>query len=79
MGQMAILFSYPKKEHLLPLVYRIGDHLFTGDTLFADGWGRTDLPGGDEHAIMASLRQVIPLARTMPFHPGHGDDQVCVL
>ena len=59
--------------------YRIGDHLFTGDTLFADGWGRTDLPGGDEHAIMASLRQVIPLARTMPFHPGHGDDQVCEL
>ena len=51
--------------------YRIEDHLFTGDTLFEHGWGRTDLPGGDEHALFRSLRFVIPLARDLPFHPGH--------
>ena len=51
--------------------YRIEDHLFTGDTLFKHGWGRTDFPGGDEHALFASLRRVMPLAKTMPFHPGH--------
>ena len=51
--------------------YRIDGHLFTGDTLFEHGWGRTDLPGGDEHALFASLRRIMPLAQTLPFHPGH--------
>ena len=51
--------------------YRIGSHLFTGDTLFDHGWGRTDLPGGDEHALFASLRRLMPLARTLTVHPGH--------
>ncbi len=51
--------------------YEIEGELFTGDTLFETGWGRTDLPGGDEHQLFASLRRLMPLARTMPFHPGH--------
>ena len=51
--------------------YRIEDHLFTGDTLFEHGWGRTDFPGGDEHALFASLRRLMPLTKTIPFHPGH--------
>ena len=53
--------------------YRIEEELFTGDTLFEHGWGRTDLPGGDEHALFASLRRLIPLAQTIPIHPGHQD------
>ena len=51
--------------------YLIGDHLFTGDTLFEHGWVRTDLPGGNEHDLFASLRRLIPLARKYPIHPGH--------
>lgn len=45
--------------------------LFTGDTLFHHGWGRTDLPGGSQAQMMASLRRVIPLARTLRVRPGH--------
>ena len=51
--------------------YLIGDHLFTGDTLFEHGWGRTDFPGGNEHELFASLRRIIPIAQKYPFHPGH--------
>ena len=51
--------------------YRIEGHLFTGDTLFEHGWGRTDFPGGSEHDLFASLRRIMPLARELPFHPGH--------
>ena len=51
--------------------FRIENHLFTGDTLFEHGWGRTDFLGGDEHALFVSLRRIMPLTKTMPFHPGH--------
>ena len=51
--------------------YRVNDCLFTGDTLFHNGWGRTDLPGGDEHQIHVSLRRLIPLMKTLSIYPGH--------
>ena len=51
--------------------YLIEDELFTGNTLFEYGWGRTDLPGGSEEQMEASLRRLMPMVRTMPFHAGH--------
>ena len=51
--------------------YEIGGELFTGDTLFEYGWGRTDLPGGSEAQMEASLRRLMPMVQTMPFHAGH--------
>ena len=50
---------------------RCEDALFTGDTLFDAGGGRTDLPGGSDEMMMNSLNRLIPLARTMPIHAGH--------
>jgi len=51
--------------------YLIEGHLFTGDTMFENGWGRTDFPGGDEHLLFASLRRLVRITRTTPFHAGH--------
>ena len=53
--------------------YLVGEDLFSGDTMFAYGWGRTDLPGGSEEAMMNSLRRLMPMARKMRLHPGHGE------
>lgn len=48
--------------------------LFTGDTLFRESIGRTDLPGGDYSWIMSSiLEQLIPLGDDVELYPGHGD------
>ena len=47
------------------------DVLISGDTLFADGVGRTDLPGGDEKQLQESLT----LLRGLDYStllPGHG-------
>lgn len=47
--------------------------LLTGDTLFRESIGRTDLPGGDYSWIMRSiLAKLIPLGDDVHFYPGHG-------
>ena len=51
--------------------YKRGDNLVTGDTMFERGYGRTDLPGGDEAALMRSLRRLTPLRRTCRIFAGH--------
>ena len=48
--------------------------LFSGDTLFAGGWGRVDLPGGSAEAITASLVRLSELEPAMRVFPGHGPD-----
>ncbi|HKS98338.1 MAG TPA: MBL fold metallo-hydrolase [Rugosimonospora sp.] len=46
---------------------------FSGDVLFAGSIGRTDLPGGDHAAMLASLRdRVLPLPDETIVLPGHG-------
>lgn len=50
---------------------RAGDVLFTGDTLFAGSMGRTDFEGGDEGAMMASLRRLGELEGDYRVLPGH--------
>jgi hydroxyacylglutathione hydrolase len=47
--------------------------LFSGDTLFRGGWGRVDLPGGDEDAMVASLGRLLTLEDAVRVFPGHGD------
>ncbi|RKX46228.1 MAG: MBL fold metallo-hydrolase [Thermotogae bacterium] len=51
------------------------DYLFTGDTVFADSIGRTDLPGGDWQAMASSVARLTKLFREKPdllILPGHG-------
>ncbi len=43
-----------------------------GDTLFAGGWGRTDLPGGSAEAMVASLGRLALLGDPLRALPGHG-------
>ena len=51
--------------------YRVGDALFTGDTLFHLGCGRTDFPGGSEADMRRSLARLASLARECTIYPGH--------
>jgi len=50
------------------------DFVFTGDTLFKDGYGRTDLAGGSQKDLMESLERLSKLLKpgTMVY-PGHGE------
>jgi len=47
--------------------------MFSGDLLFLDSIGRTDLPGGDHATMLATLRdKVLTLPDDIAVLPGHG-------
>lgn len=50
---------------------KVGDVLFSGDTLFAGSCGRTDLAGGSYAEIMASLKRLGQLEGDYHVCPGH--------
>ena len=46
---------------------------FVGDVLFSGSVGRTDLPGGDGSALLASIqRELLPLPDSTVVYSGHG-------
>ena len=49
--------------------------LFTGDTMFSDGIGRTDMPGGNDEELKKSLDRLASL-KVKKLFPGHGDPLV---
>jgi hydroxyacylglutathione hydrolase len=51
----------------------VGENLvFTGDTLFAGGIGRTDFAGGSDRDMRLSLEKLLCLPDNYVVYPGHG-------
>jgi len=55
----------------------LGERLvFTGDTLFAGGIGRTDFPGGSDTYMRLSLQKLMRLPDYFFIYPGHGSTSI---
>jgi hydroxyacylglutathione hydrolase len=52
--------------------------VFTGDTLFAGGIGRTDFPGGSMSEMRDSLKKLMELPLNLLLYPGHGETSIIV-
>ena len=48
------------------------DFMITGDTLFADGYGRYDLHGGDPDQLASSLKLLREYDPNLTIYAGHG-------
>ncbi|MCQ2432654.1 MAG: MBL fold metallo-hydrolase [Clostridia bacterium] len=49
-----------------------GKILVSGDTIFADGYGRYDLPGGDAQVLAQTLYRFADMDQDLVIYPGHG-------
>lgn len=54
--------------------YLAGDYLFSGDTLFKGGVGRTDLPTGNASELVKSIKKLYSLKGDYKVCCGHDDD-----
>lgn len=53
--------------------FYVNSYCFSGDALFADTIGRTDLPGGDFDQLIESIQtHLFPLPDETRVYPGHG-------
>ena len=55
------------------LSFKVGNHVFTGDTLLSGKIGRVDLPGSSPQQMLLSLHgQLLTLPDNTVVYPGHG-------
>lgn len=71
--ELTVLVTPGHSPGSICLYHPLDGVVFSGDTLFAGSVGRTDLPGGDYDALMASLTHTLmPLPPATCICPGHG-------
>ena len=72
LGEQEIRFLHTPGHTPGSQCFLIGDRLVAGDTLFVQGCGRVDLPGGDPEALYYTLtRKLAKLPRETVLYPGH--------
>ena len=70
-----ILHTPGHTEGSISLYFPQSNLLLAGDTLFREGIGRTDLPGGDDKQIISSIREkLLPLPEGTCVIAGHGSE-----
>ena len=70
-GEIAVLHTPGHTPGSVCYLYK--NMLFSGDTLFCTGVGRTDLPGGDTKTLLSSLASLRALEGEYEVYPGHGE------
>jgi glyoxylase-like metal-dependent hydrolase (beta-lactamase superfamily II) len=66
---------FPRNEKLgsIALYFPREQAVFTGDTLFKDAVGRTDLSYSDKTELIHSLQKLMKLPEETIVYPGHGE------
>jgi glyoxylase-like metal-dependent hydrolase (beta-lactamase superfamily II) len=70
--RLEVLHTPGHTEGSVCLLDRDGSVVYSGDTLFNAGWGRTDLPGGSPEQMVESLDRLRRLDDATAVMPGHG-------
>ena len=71
-GSLRVLHTPGHTQGSVSLYDEKAGIIFTGDTLFEEDCGRTDLPGGSEDQMRQSLKRLLSLNEVTEVYPGHG-------
>lgn len=73
-GKLKFEVIHTKGHSLGSICIKVEDKLFSGDTLFCLGFGRTDLYGGNQEDMDESFRnKLLKLEDNIEVYPGHGE------
>lgn len=73
LGKFNVKALYTPGHTNCSVVYIIDDLIFTGDTLFKQSIGRTDLPTGSIISLNNSLKRIKKLNKEYIIYPGHDE------
>jgi hydroxyacylglutathione hydrolase len=72
LGTLSLEFIHTPGHSPGAMCVRVGNNLFTGDTLFVGAVGRTDLPAASFQDLLRSIEEkLLPLPRETVIWPGH--------
>ncbi len=72
-GSLSVIHTPGHTEGSVCLYEEKRGQLFSGDTLFAAGYGRVDGLGADRRSMIASLKKLLKLPKQTEVYPGHGN------
>ena len=72
LGETEIKYLYTPGHTSGCGVFLMDDIMLSGDLLFRDSYGRTDLPTGDDYTIIQSIKRIKELDGDYTVVPGHG-------
>lgn len=72
LGDLKLKFIHTPGHTKGGMCIKVGNHMFTGDTLFAGSMGRTDLYSGDNKQMQKSLSRLKNYEDDIIVYPGHG-------
>lgn len=68
-----VIYTPGHKEDCITIYFRKERIMFTGDFIFKDSIGRTDLPGGNMVDMLNSLNKIGRYDKDIIIYPGHGE------
>jgi len=68
-----IIYTKGHSKTSLTIYFKEEKVMFTGDFLFKENIGRTDLPGGDEIEMNESINKIKKYQDDIKIYPGHGN------
>ena len=67
-----VIYTKGHKEDAITFYFKNENVMFTGDFIFRDSIGRTDLPGGNMEEMLLSLDKISNYNDDITIYPGHG-------
>lgn len=74
LGELTLTVMHTPGHSLGSVCYCVEDTIFCGDTIFRGSAGRTDLYGGNDQSLFASLRRLRMLEGDRRLLPGHDSE-----